>query len=138
MPYTTTISLTTRVDMQNEIEGFVHRKSMPAVRVTLADQSREHRFSSHGQEHTFTVTAQCDREREVRLEFVERSATQGAIEVLSLRVDGAPMGINIYQCEYTPYHSGETLRSHLYLGWPGLWRLRLPRPDLANGGFRFV
>jgi hypothetical protein len=85
------------------------------------------------------VTAKVEpNEAELRLEFMDRRAGQAAMEIVSVHVNGAPMGLHIYQCEYTPYDTGETLRSHLYLGWPGTWRLRLDSWGMRHSGFGFV
>lgn len=140
MSFPTTISLTARVDMQDEVEGFLHNKSLPGARVRLGDQWCEHRFTEPGEEHRFTVTADLDEpdQHEVLLEFVDRVDSQGAIEITALHINGAPMGMRIFQCDYTPYHSGTPSKSHLYMGWPGTWRLRLNKDDFRHAGFRFV
>lgn len=129
MTHVTTISLNARVDMQDEMQNFVSHKSLPTVRVRLGDHVSEHKFSHTGEQHKFTVTARLARgEHDLVLEFAEKGGPQGAIEIVSLRVHGYPIGMAIYQCRYTPYETGETLRSHLYLGWPGEWRLALQVP----------
>ena len=135
----TTITLTARADMQEPLAGFVHRKALPRVRVRVADQCVEHQFREAQRPHRFTVTADIDPDGEdVTLDFVDPEATQAAVEIQSLHVNGAPMGMAIYQCEYTPHHTGEAMRSHLYLGWPGRWRLRLSREHLRHAGFGHV
>jgi hypothetical protein len=127
--YDTTVSVIARVDMQDEMQNFVSRKSWPSVRLRLGDGSMEHRFSRHGEEHRFTVNA-CltGGEHDVVLEFTEKDVHQGAVEILSLTVQGCPIGPPIYQCRYTTYEKGETLHSHLYLGIPGEWRWTLQVP----------
>jgi len=135
----TTITLTARADMQEPLAGFVHRKRLPRVRVTLADKCVEHQFREPAVPHRFTVTAMIDPEGEdVVLEFMDTESTQAAVEIRSLHVNGAPMGMSIYQCEYMPHHTGEVMRSHMYLGWPGRWRLRLSREHLRHAGFGHV
>ena len=135
----TTISLTARADMQDPVTGFLQRKSLPGARVRLGDQQAEHRFTRSGEEHRFTVTAHLHTpDPTVSLEFLDDSEAQGAIEITALRINGWPMGLGIYRCEYTPNGSGDTLRSHLYLGWPGTWRLRLVADDFRHAGFSFV
>lgn len=136
----TTISLTARADMQDEMQGFLHRKSLPGARVRLGDRSIEHRFTRSGEEHRFTITAdlKTPHDSTVSLEFMDDSEAQGAIEITALHINGWPMGTGIYRCEYTPHRSGDTLRSHLYLGWPGTWRLALLPDDFRYAGFSFV
>ena len=43
--HSVTISLTVKVDMQDEMQNFVSPKSWPCLNVSLGDQTREHRFS---------------------------------------------------------------------------------------------
>jgi len=139
MPQPTTVSVTARADMQDEMQGFLLNKSLPGARVRLGDQWQEHQFTRSGEEHRFTITTDLDTPQgTVSLEFMDDSEAQGAIEITSLHVNGWPMGISIYQCEYTPNRSGETLKSHLYLGWPGKWQLTLGPDDFRYAGFRFV
>ena len=139
MSLPTTVSVTARADMQDEMQGFIHNKSLPGARVRLGDQSTEHRFTRSGEEHRFTVTADLDTpDSTVSLEFMDDSEAQGAIEITALHINGWPMGTGIYRCEYTPNRSGETLKSHLYLGWPGTWRLALVADDFRYAGFSFV
>jgi hypothetical protein len=135
MSFPTTISITARVDMQDQLEGFVSNKSLPGARVTLGDRSQEHRFTRPGEEHRFTVTAVLERgPHDLSLEFTDASPVQGAIEVLGLHLNGCPMGLEIYQCEYQPFHNSETLRSHLYMGWPGRWSMTIEVPGHENHG----
>lgn len=135
MSFSTTISITARVDMQDRFEGFVSNKSMPSVQVTLGDQSHQHRFTQHSEEHKFTVTAYLARGRHnVALEFTDMAEVQGAIEILSLHLNGCPMGARIYQCEYQPFHLDEPLQSHLYMGWPGRWSMTIQAPSHENYG----
>lgn len=133
--HSVTISLTVKVDMQDEMQNFVSPKSWPCLNVSLGDQTREHRFSQPDEEHTFTITAQLRRkaEHDLLVQFTDRQGPQGAIEIISLQVQGSPAGLLIYKCRYTPYETGETLVSHLYLGWPGEWRLAMREPILNCG-----
>jgi hypothetical protein len=94
--------------MQDQFEGFVSNKSLPGARMTLGEQSHEHRFTQSGEEHRFTVTADLER--------------------------GCPMGLDIYQCEYRPFHLDGALRSHLYMGWPGRWSMTIRAPAHENHG----
>lgn len=136
----TTISITAKVDMQDQFDGFVFNKSLPAARVTLADQWCEHRFTRPDEEHRFTVTAnlQDTDQHEVRLEFVDHAEVQGAIEILGVHLNGAPLGMGIYQCTYMSYRSSTLFKSHLYMGYPGTWILRLQRDDFKYAGYDFV
>jgi hypothetical protein len=135
MSFPTTISVTAKVDMQDQFEGFVSNKSLPGARVILGDQSHEHTFTQPGEEHRFTVTADLERgQHDVVLEFMDRSGTQGAIEILDLRLNGCPMGPRIYQSQYRPFHSDEILQSHLYLGWPGRWTTVIQSPSHEQHG----
>ena len=129
--HSVTVSLTVKAEMQN----FVSQKSWPCLSVSLGDQTREHRFSQPDEEHTFTITAQLRRkdEHDLLVQFTDRQGPQGAIEIISLQVQGSPAGLLIYKCRYTPYETGETLVSHLYLGWPGEWRLAMREPILYCG-----
>ena len=133
--HSVTVSLTVKVDMQDEMQNFVSQKSWPCLSVSLGDQTREHRFSQPDEEHTFTMTAQLRRkgEHDLLVQFTDRQGPQGAIEIISLQVQGSPAGLLIYKCRYTPYETGETLVSHLYLGWPGEWRLAMREPILDCG-----
>ena len=135
MSFLTTITVTARVDMQDQFEGFVSNKSLPGARMTLGEQSHEHRFTQSGEEHRFTVTADLERgEHDVVLEFMDVAEAQGAIEILSLYLNGCPMGLDIYQCEYRPFHLDGALRSHLYMGWPGRWSMTIRAPAHENHG----
>lgn len=136
MSFPTTISLTARVDMQDSLARFVTNKQWPAVRVRWGDQSREHRFTRPDEQHRFTMTARLPRgEHDLTLEFMERTPVQGAVEIVSLHCQGTPMGLEIYRCEYTTWETDSTEQSHLYMGRPGVWRLRLGVP---RGGAGFV
>jgi hypothetical protein len=135
MSFPTTITVTARTDMQDQFEGFVSNKSLPGARMTLGEQSHEHRFTQSGEEHRFTVTADLERgEHDVVLEFMDVAEAQGAIEILSLYLNGCPMGLDIYQCEYRPFHLDGALRSHLYMGWPGRWSITIRAPAHENHG----
>ena len=130
----TTITVTVRVDMQDQLEGFVANKSYPTARLRVADQHITHRFNGPDERHSLRITASMEPgEHAIHLEHTDTEGTQGAIEVLSVAVDGSPMGLAIYQCEYMPFHTGEVLRSHTYMGWPGRWtiRVRVPTHDHA-------
>jgi hypothetical protein len=120
--------------MQDQLAGFVTNKQWPAARVRWGDQQQEHRFSHDGEQHRFTMTAQLPRgEHEVILEFMEQEGVQGAMEVLGMEVNGAPMGMAIYQCEYRPFHR-EAMQSHMYMGWPGQWVIKIQEPVNENYG----
>lgn len=125
----TTISVVIRVDMQDPLAGFVANKSYPRARLRVGDQHSEHRFTQHGEQHRLSVTQDMPAgEHEVIVEFTEHGGSQGAIQVVSVEVDGSPMGLPIYQCEYQPFHNDERHRSHLYMGWPGRWRITVRTP----------
>lgn len=128
----TTITLIARVED-------TEHKTLPVARLCLSDQCTEHTFTRPGEEHRFTVSAMAEIPgHEVRLEFVDHGEAQAALSVIGVNVNGSPMGTRIYQCEYTPYHSNESLDSRLYMGWPGTWRLRLHPDDFRSTRFGFV
>lgn len=135
MMYPTTLSVTAKVDMQDPLTGFVSHKLMPGARLHLGDQSYEHRFTYSGEKHRFTVTANLDTgQHRARLEFIEdHTVLQGAIEVLDVHVQGTPLGLEMYQCEYLQWETGETIKSNMYLGRPGAWSilLRVPVGDVG-------
>ena len=125
----TTITAVVRVDMQDPLAGFVANKSYPQARLRVGDIHSEHRFTQHGEQHRLSVTQDMPAgEHEVIVEFTEHGGSQGAIQVVSLEVDGSPIGLPIYQCEYQPFHNDERHRSHLYMGWPGRWRITVRTP----------
>jgi len=140
MSFPTTISITARLDMQDPLAGFVANKQCPGARLTLGAATHEHRFTEHGESHRFTVTATLERgEHQVSLEFLDRSGTQGAIEILDLHLDGSPMGPRIYQSHYEPFDGDKKLQSHLYLGWPGRWSTTIRAPSHErHGGVGFA
>lgn len=136
MSFPTTISLTARVDMQDQLAGFVTNKQWPAVQVRWGDQHQEHRFTHPGEQHRFTMTARLPRgTHDVTLEFTDRTGPQGAVEIMGLHCQGTPVGLEIYQCEYHIWDTDKTERSHLYMGRPGVWRLAIRVP---RGGVGFV
>lgn len=129
MTHMTTVTLIARVDMQDAMQGFIHNKSLPGLRMSLGDQQTQHQFTQHQEQHRFTVTASLHTgPHDLTLEFLSGSATQGAVEVLDLEVQGAPMGMRIYQCEYRPFGSSQTHHGHVYMGWPGRWKYTLHAP----------
>jgi len=130
MGFPTTISITARVDMQDQLQGFVSNKSLPTAQVVLGLRAQEHRF---------TMTARLERgTHELSLEFTDAAPSQGAIEVVGLDLNGCPLGPEIYRCEYRPFHKNESLRSYLYMGWPGRWSITIQAPCHENyGGIGF-
>lgn len=129
MTHATTVSLIARADMQDAMQGFIHNKTLPSIRLSLGDQQTEHQFTENQEQHRFTVTASLDTgPHDLTLEFLSGSATQGAVEVMDLRIQGAPMGMRIYQCEYTAFGSAKTHHGHVYMGWPGRWKYTLHVP----------
>ena len=125
----TTVSLIARVDMQDTMQGFIHNKSFPELRMSLGGQHSQHRFTENNEQHRFTITASLvTGPHDLTLEFLTRSTIQGAVEVGDLRVQGVPMGMRIYQCEYTAFGSAQTHHGHVYMGWPGRWKYTLHAP----------
>ena len=139
MGFPTTISITARVDMQDQLQGFVSNKSLPTAQVVLGLRAQEHRFTQPDEEHRFTMTARLERgTHELSLEFTDAAPSQGAIEVVGLDLNGCPLGPEIYRCEYRPFHKNESLRSCLYMGWPGRWSITIQAPCHENyGGIGF-
>ena len=136
MSFPTTVSITAHVDMQDSLEGFVVHKALPGARMRLADQTQEHRFTKPGEQHRFTLTVDLQAgEPHAELEFIDDKGPQGAIEITALHIQGTPVGLEIYQCEYTQWETKQTERSHLYMGRPGVWRiaLRVPRGGVGFG-----
>ena len=135
MLFPTTISITARLDMQDRLQGFVHHKTMPGARLRLGGLCDEHRFTSDAEIHRFTVTAELAAgEHHARLEFMEdHTVPQGAIEVLAVHLQGTPLGQEMYQCEYLAWETGETVRSHTYMGRPGVWSMGLRVPVRGVG-----
>ena len=135
MSFPTTVSITARVDMQDCLQGFVVHKSLPGARMRLGDQTKEHRFTEHGEQHRFTLTADLTKgQHHAELEFIDDTGPQGAIEITALHFQGTPVGLEIYQCEYTQWETKQTERSHLYMGRPGVWRIAFSVP---KGGVGF-
>lgn len=125
----TTVSLMVRADMQDAMQGFIHNKSLPGLRMSLGDQHTQHQFTEHQERHRFTITASLvTGPHDLTLEFLSESTTQGAVEVMDLWIQGAPMGMRIYQGEYTAFGSAQTYHGHVYMGWPGRWRYTLHAP----------
>jgi len=140
MPYATTVSMVVMADMQDDLQSFVSHKPLPEIRVTLGDQGETHQFSQTGETHQFTVTAQLPRgQHDLNLEYTKDAETQGAVEILSVSVQGWPMGLRIYQCLYEPRNSANKMKSHLYLGHPGRWSMSIPVPSHERiGGVGFA
>lgn len=140
MRYATTVSLVVMADMQDDLQSFVSHKPLPEIRVTLGDQGETHQFSHTGETHRFTVTAELPRGRhDLKLEYTKDAETQGAVEILSVSVQGHPMGLHIYQCLYEPRNSAEKMKGHLYLGHPGRWSMTVPVPSHERiGGVGFA
>lgn len=125
----TTITVTVRVDMQDQLASFVSNKSYPAARLSVGDAHSEHRFTQHGERHRLRVTQDLPAgEHEVTVEFTEHEGVQGAMEIVAVELDGSPLGMTLYQCVYTPFHNNERLESHLYMGWPGQWSIKVRTP----------
>ena len=129
MTFPVTISITARLDMQDQLAGFVVNKTFPTARLRVGDQHADHRFTRHKEQHRFTITTDLPAgEHAAVLEYMDRRPAQGAIEIVSVEMDGSPLGLGMYQCEYRPFHDDEPLRSHLYMGWPGRWSIQVRLP----------
>ena len=135
MIFPTTISVTARLDMQDPLTGFVHHKTMPGARLRLGPRCDQHRFTHDAESHRFTVTADLEAgDHRATLEFIEdHTVPQGAIQVLAVHLQGAPLGQEIYQCEYQDWETGEVVRSHTYMGRPGVWSIGLRVPVRGVG-----
>ena len=135
MTHATTIALTVRADMQDEVQGFLHHKTLPGARVRLGDGVLEHRFTRAGEQHQFVMTQElAPGEHDLTLEFMEDREPQGALEVRSLRVQGNPMGLDLFRCTYRPWKRQEALPAHLYMGWPGTWSIEIQVPTHTRMG----
>jgi hypothetical protein len=136
MFYPTTVSLLVRADLQEDLARFVHQKTWPGARLRLAGSVCEHRFSPDHAQHRFTVTASLAQgDHTAELEFLDRQSNQGALVIESMWIQGAPLGITIYQSEYRAWHQpDQTLRGHLYLGWPGVWQYPITAPVTHSMG----
>ena len=129
MKFPTTVSIIVRANIDDS-ESFVN------VRLHLADQTHEHRFTKEDQQYRFTVTADLESgDHPLSLEFLDTHNPRAGIEIQSMYVQGAPVGMDIYQCEYTQQDSGITEKSHLYMGKPGTWKINIRAP---KGGVGFV
>jgi hypothetical protein len=133
--FTTTVSVTVRADLQDSSD-----KALPGARMNFAEHWDQHLFRSDGECHTFRVTASTPHgSHQLTLEFIDDSEGQGALEVLSVSVQGNPIGLDLFRCEYRPYNTSEIMKSHLYMGWPGKWTLPLDVPVHEKmGGIGFV
>jgi len=119
MKIQTTVSLTVRTDLG-------HKTILPGVRLRLGDQTSEHRFTEDNEHHKLTVTSELDAgDRWVSLEYMDDHDQQGGVEVLSMFLQGDPIGMKMYQCEYTQWSTGETKKSHTYMDKPGIWRINV-------------
>jgi hypothetical protein len=131
----TTVSLIAMVDMQDPLEGFVRHKRPPGATLSLAGQSTEHQYSQDRETHRFTVTAALEEgEHELAFRFTSRAEGQGALLIKELHVQGAPMGLVMYQGTYHSWTTGERLPGHLYMGWPGEWTYRVQAPAEHHSG----
>jgi hypothetical protein len=135
MTIPTTITVTVRVDMQDQLAGFVTNKAYPAARLRVADQHITHRFTRPDEQHSFRITVAIDPgEHEIHLEYTETEGILGAIEVLSVEVDGSPIGPDIYECEYRPFNTSKPRKLHTYMEWPGRWTIRVRTPAHRHMG----
>jgi hypothetical protein len=129
MKFPTTVSLIVRVDVGDT-------KTLPGAIMQMGDQSYQHKFTQDKEQHKFTVTAELEPgDHPVELSFLDKDETQGSINILAMYVQGAPVGMHIYQCEYTQWQTGNTERSHLYMGRPGVWKINVKAP---RGGVGFA
>lgn len=135
MIFPTTISIIAKVDMQDPSLESVYQKIMPGACLRLGTQRDRHRFTRDAETHRFTVTAPLEAgDHRATLEFMDdHTVAQGAIRVLSVYLQGTPMGQGIYQCEYLSWETGETVRSHTYMGQPGVWSIGLRVPVRGVG-----
>jgi hypothetical protein len=139
MSHTTTVSVIAIVDMQDPVQGFVMNKQSPGARLSLGDKSVEHNFTKDKETHRFTVSADLSKgEHELRFEFASRHEGQGALEIKELYIQGAPIGLPIYEGTYHSWTNGRNFKGHLYMGWPGVWRYNLTVPmEQHNGDIGF-
>ena len=129
MIFPTTVSLLIRVDMRD-------KEILPGAKLQLGGQVYEHRFTKDREQHKFTVTSDLQAgDHQVELQFIDSDESQGGIEIISMHVQGSPIGMGIYQCEYTQWKTGTTERSHLYMGRPGVWKINVKAP---RGGVGFA
>jgi len=129
MKFPTTVSIVVRANIKDS-------QSSATVQLQLADQINQHRFTKEDQQHRLTVTADLEAgNHPVSLEFLDKGNPQAGVEIQSMYVQGAPVGMHIYQCEYTQQDSGITEKSHLYMGKPGTWKINVRAP---RGGVGFV
>jgi len=129
MKFPTTVSIVVRANIKDS-------QSSATVQLQLADQINQHRFTKEDQQHRLTVTADLEAgNHPVSLEFLDKGNPRAGVEIQSMYVQGAPVGMHIYQCEYTQQDSGITEKSHLYMGKPGTWKINVRAP---RGGVGFV
>lgn len=129
MKFPTTVSIVVRANVEDS-------QSFANVQLQLADQIHQHRFTKDNQQHRLTVTADLEAgDHQLSLEFLDKDNPHVGIEIQSMYVQGAPVGMDIYQCEYTQHDSGITEKSHLYMGKPGTWKINIRAP---KGGVGFV
>jgi len=129
MKFPTTVSLLTRVDMRD-------KETLPGAKLQMDGQVHEHRFTKDREHHKFTVTSDLQAgDHPMELQFIDSDDSQGGIEIISMNVQGSPIGMAIYQCEYTQWQTGTTQRSHLYMGLPGVWKINVKAP---TGGVGFA
>jgi|TARA_R110000796_G_scaffold250906_1_gene381170 hypothetical protein len=135
MVHTTTVTVIAIVDMQDPLEGFVRNKRPPGARLSLAGQSTEHQYSEDQEMHRFTITADLDEgEHKLSFEFTSKDEGQGALLIKELYVQGAPIGLPIYDGTYHSWTTGDNLLGHLYMGWPGEWRYSIQAPVEQHSG----
>ena len=129
MKFPTTVSLLTRVDMRD-------KGVLPSAKLRMGGEVCEHRFTKDREQHRFTVKSDLQAgDHQVELQFIDSDENQGGIEIISMYVQGTPIGMDIYRCEYTQWKTGTTDRSHLYMGRPGVWRINIKAP---RGGVGFA
>ena len=129
MKFPTTVSLLTCVDMRD-------KQTLPGAKLQMNGQVCQHRFTKDREQHRFTVTSDLEAgDHQVELQFIDSDERQGGIEIISMYVQGTPIGMDIYQCEYTQWKTRTTERSHLYMGRPGVWKINIKAP---RGGIGFA
>ena len=135
MAHTTTITLIAMADMQEPIKGFVMNKKCPGARLSLGNQYVEHNFTRDKETHRFTVNADLAKgTHELKFEFTNRREDQGALEIKKLHIQGAPIGLPIYEGTYHSWTNKKNLKGHLYMGWPGTWTYDLEVPVEQHKG----
>ena len=133
MMYNTVISLLARADSNAS-------QAWPQARMRLHNQEVQHQFDSAQPEHRFTIHCSLAPGRYL-LEFGHTDATPdpGALRVTQLRLQGADVGMAIYQGWVQLYDSDTPQHSQQTIAQSGRWCYELKIPlEHNHRGVGFV